>query len=199
MTRAFRIGVGGALALAVIASTGVLTRYEYVAEPEEAAALRLAWRARVPLVAECRRLTPEEQAELPIHMRREEVCEGEVASYRLEVMVDGDIRHRATVAGAGARGDRPLYVFETVPLTPGRHDVRIVFARIGGDRVEGPVAGVEGEQGGEDGEDVVGGAHARRGAETVPDRLVLDQSVEVSSREIALVTYDATRRELVVR
>ena len=128
-SRVTRVVIGGAVALAAALSLAALSQVPWTATAHEAE-LRLAWRARVPRVEECRRLTPEEQAELPVHMRRDEICEGRVASYRLEVRVDGEVRRRATVSGAGARGDRPLYVFETLPLSPGRHRVRVLFTRI---------------------------------------------------------------------
>lgn len=173
MRRVLRIGAGAGLAVAVLLAVGAGTRFAYTAVPVDAAALRLAWRARVPLVEECRRLTEAEQADLPVHMRREVVCEGRVASYRLEVVVDGVVRKQATVEGAGARGDRPLYVFETLPLEPGLHDIRVEFVRVGGGR---------------------GGQAGRAGAQTIPDRLTVRRTVEVGSREVVLVTYDPDGR-----
>jgi hypothetical protein len=189
---ATRGALGGLLALALMGGIGGLTRFAYV-EPGDEAALRLAWRARVPRVEECRELTAEEQAELPAHMRRDEVCEGRVASYRLEVAVDGRVRHRALVSGAGARGDRPLYVFETLPLDPGRHRIRVVFARIDeGGSVAGEGASSRGTPA--EAEDAEPGT-----LEPVPERLVLERTVEVKRRDVVLVSYDPVRRTLVLR
>jgi len=180
MARAARLVVGAALSLAVMAAVGAGTRWDYAPGSAADASLRLAWRARVPLVEECRRLTEAEQEALPIHMRRDVVCEGRVASYALIVRVDGELRHRSTVAGAGARGDRPLYVFESIPLATGRHDVVVEFSRMG------EAADSTGQTAG-------------RGAETVPERLLLRRSVEVSPGQVVLVSYDHDRRELVLR
>jgi hypothetical protein len=172
-----RLVAGTLGVLAVAAALGGLTRLPYRASAGEAAALRLTWRARVPRVEECRRLTPEEQAALPAHMRREEVCEGRVASYLLRVAVDGEVRREVRVEGAGARGDRPLYVFETVPVRAGRHRVEVTFERIGA------AAAPAGDA----------------GRDHVPDRLALDAEVRVAAREILLVRYDAGGRRLVLQ
>ncbi|NIP83637.1 MAG: hypothetical protein GWM90_32180 [Gemmatimonadetes bacterium] len=193
MSRALRMVVGGALALGVVLGIGSLTRLEYTATPADRAELRLAWRARVPRVEECRRLTRAEREALPVHMRREVVCEGRVSSYRLEIVVDGTVRHRSVVEGAGARGDRPLYVFEALALEPGRHAVRVAFERIGADA--GPTASASGDRPPAEVSEPVPGRSPRGG--TVPDRLVLEERLELGSREVVLVTYDADARALV--
>jgi hypothetical protein len=168
------VGLAAAVALAL----GALTRAPYTMEDSADAELRLTWRARASQVEECRRLTEAEQEALPVHMRREVICEGRVASYRLEVRVDGEVRHGATIRGAGARGDRPLYVFDAMRLPPGRHEVEVVFERIGtaADTSAAP---------------------PRSGS--VPDRLELREDVELATGDVALVTYDATERRLVLR
>ncbi len=178
--RIVRAVVGAALAVGMMASIGLLTRFEHAPGDPVAAELRLAWRARVPLVEECRRLSEAEQAELPVHMRRDVVCEGRVASYRLEVTVDGTVLHRAVVSGAGARGDRPIYVFESLSLAPGAREIAVDFTRVG----EVADSTVQSSRG---------------GAETIPARLALSRTVDVAPRDVVLVSYDPVRRELVLR
>jgi hypothetical protein len=178
MRRGVRTGLGAGLAVAAALSMGALTRFAYTVEPADQAELRLTWRARTAPIEECRRLTEAEQEALPVHMRREVVCEGRVSSYRLEVVVDGEPRHSSTVRGSGARGDRPLYVFDSIRLPPGHHDVHVVFERVGAP----------------DG----GGAPGGRGG-GVPDRLELSERLELGAGDVALVTYDATERRLVLR
>lgn len=180
MKRGVRVALGLGLVVASMVAMGALTRFGYTAEPPDEAELRLTWRARAPLVEECRRLTEAERDALPVHMRRDEICEGRVASYRLDVVVDGEVRHRSTVKGAGARGDRPLYVHDSMRLAPGSHEVHVIFERADvavGSTTPGPAA--------------------RAGA--VPDRLMLEQRIELAAGEVALVTYDATERRLVLR
>lgn len=178
MTRSVRIGLGTGLAVAAALSMGALTRFAYNAEPGDEAELRLTWRARAAPVEECRRLTEAEQAALPVHMRRETVCEGRVSSYRLDVAVGGERRHGSIVKGSGARGDRPLYVFDAIRLEPGGHDVHVVFERVGAGDAEG-----------QDDARSIG----------VPDRLELRARVALAAGDVAMVTYDATARRLVLR
>lgn len=190
MSPAVRAVLGVALVVASALAMGAASRFSYRADPGDEAELRLTWRTRAPLVEECRRLTQEEQDALPVHMRREEICEGRVASYRLEVRVDGAVLHRSTVRGAGARGDRPLYVFEALRLDPGHHDVHVVFERVGAGAADtagdGPAPASE------------AGDPGRR-AGSVPDRLELREGLELAGRQVALITYDAVERRLVLR
>lgn len=165
------VGLGAAV-LALL-GVGALTRFPHAVAAPTGAELRLAWRARAPLVEECRRLSDAELEALPVHMRREVVCEGRVASYRLVVTVDGVVRHEAVVRGAGARGDRPLYVFESLPVDPGAREVDVRFERIGTSN------GVDG-----------GG---------LPDRLELVDVVELAPGAVGLVTYDGAERRLALR
>jgi hypothetical protein len=172
-----RMVLGTGAAVGTLVFLGALTRFGYVAEPANEAELRLAWRARAPLVEECRRLTDAEREALPVHMRRDVVCEGRVASYRLRVEVDGVVRRESVVKGAGARGDRPLYVFESLRLTPGERGVRIVFERVG----------------------EAGGDANGEGNGAVPARLALDTAVAFGPGDVVLVAYDPNARGLVLR
>lgn len=172
MSRALRIGIGSALILAALLATGALTRFDYRAGGS-AGELRLAWRMAVPRVVECRTPTAEELEELPVHMRQDEICEGRPVSYRLEVSVDGEVRHRDTVRAEGARADRPMQIFETLPLEPGARDVRVVFERA--DR----------------------GEASSSEATSLPDRVLFDRRLDVAPRDVVLVTWDPDRRSLV--
>ncbi len=184
MSRVARIVVGGLLVAVSIAGLGLLTRYSHGASPDRAA-LRLAWRMPVPRVVECREPTAEELADLPIHMRQDEICEGRAVEYRLEVHVDGVARHRSLKAGAGARGDRPVHVFQELPLEPGSRHVRVVFERADGGGAPGAGTAEDGTTG--------------TGATEAPVRLVVDRTLEVEARDVVLVTYDRDGGRLVAR
>lgn len=177
MIRAVRLGALGAVTVGTLAALRLASFVPYVARPEAGAVVRLAWRARGERVNECRRLTPAELAKLPAHMRRQEVCEGRLLPYRLAVAMDGAPVVDRLVHGAGAREDRPLYVFEELAVRPGLHHVSVRFTLVGtapaGDEQAGPPA--------------------------TPPRLVLDTAIAVDARRIALVTYDEERERLVVR
>lgn len=176
MTRVARLGAVGAATLGALLAMRLASFVPYTAERDVAAVVRLGWRARGERVNECRRLTPEELAKLPAHMRQTEVCEGRLLPYRLTVSIDSAPVVDRLVHGAGAREDRPLYVFEDLPVTPGPHRLSVRFTLVG---------------------------TATRAASAVgpatPPRLALDTTVELGFRRIVLVTYDEEREQLVVR
>ena len=187
MNRTARWIVGGALAAAGTLGVGALSRVSYVAEAESHALVRLAWRTRSTRVEECRHLTPEELARRPVHMREDEVCEGRLLPYSLHVSVD-DVSDSSVVRAAGARADRPLYVFRELPVAPGRHRVRVTFARESSPGAELPH------------DEAAEGAHPEHlKAVSAPARLDLDTVVTLGEREVALVTYDVDLRRLVIR
>lgn len=164
------LGAAGALAFVRLGSF-----IPYTAERDVGAIVRLAWRARGERVRECRRRTPDELAKLPPHMRQEEVCEGRVLPYRLTVDLDGAATVNQLIHGAGAREDRPLYVFQDLVVTPGSHRIAVTFTREGVERAD------------------------TAGALATPARLTLDTTVTLGSRRVLLVTYNEEREQLVVR
>lgn len=153
----------------VLALVGAGTRVPFRTDGEEAR-LRLSWRVRGIRIEDCRRLSAEELERLPVHMRREEVCEGRIAPYRLRVSVDGIEVENARVVPSGAREDRPLYVFREYPLTPGTREVEVSFA------LDATAAA-----------DSAAGALTWRGA------------VNAAAGDVLLITHDAVSDALVLR
>ena len=175
MTSVIRGGLGALGAAGVLALIRLLSFAPQTTEREAGAIVRLAWRARGERVRDCRRLTPEELAKLPAHMRQAEVCEGRVLPYRLAVEVDDQPVANQVIRGAGAREDRPLYVYQDIPVQPGLHRIAIQFTLEG--RPE---------------------AHEESRLAT-PPRLALDTTLSLAPRQVLLVTYDEEREQLVVR
>ncbi len=97
-------------------------------EPPSEGLLRLDWRLRGEEAGGCIRPTAEELAELPPHMRNPDACVGGLPPYRLRLWVDDQLALNETVQAGGVRGDRPLTVYDEVPLTPGLRRIRIEFA-----------------------------------------------------------------------
>jgi hypothetical protein len=91
--------------------------------------LRLSWRMHGERIETCRTRSPAELEKLPVHMRTEEVCEARLVAYRLVVQIDDARPDTTHVLPGGVRGDRPLFVLREMPLAPGRHRVRVRFAR----------------------------------------------------------------------
>lgn len=176
MSGAGRRVLAAAVAGAAVLAVGGLSRAPYTSERATHAVLRLAWRARGERVEQCRRLPPEELERLPPHMRQEEQCEGRVLPYRLQVMLDGAPTADELVRAAGARHDRPLYVFRELALEPGAHALAIRFFRA---------------------EEIPRGARAE--SQGAPSRLALDTTITLRPRHVVLVTYDEESRRLVVR
>jgi hypothetical protein len=110
-----RAVLGLMLATLVLTGVGAGTRVPYRFSESDEAVLRLSWRLRGVRVEECRRLTAGELERLPAHMRREEVCEGRIAPYRLTLEIDGHQVEDGLVHASGARADRPLYVYREEP------------------------------------------------------------------------------------
>ncbi|HSG46571.1 MAG TPA: hypothetical protein VLA43_02035 [Longimicrobiales bacterium] len=137
-----------AVTLGLVVALGALSRIPLEGDHAGDAAVRLAWRVRAEEVGGCRRPTAEELAELPVHMQNPDACVGSIPPFRLTAEVDGATLADAVVEAAGARGDRPLYVYREIILEPGTHQVRVRFtpengAVEEGDLVlafEGPVA-----------------------------------------------------------
>lgn len=175
MTLLLRGGGALAVALAGTVAIGALSRANYTAERGEGV-VRLAWQARGEAVEECRRLTPEELARLPPHMRQEERCEEHGLPYRLRVRLDGASVVDELVRPAGARRDRPLYVYRELVLAPGSHALAVDFTR------EGALP-----------------AGARKDQASTPPQLALDTTVALQARRVLLVTYDDDAQRLVLR
>jgi hypothetical protein len=123
VSRVLAAGVAVAATAGLVAASGV----RWVANEDPGARLRLSWRAAGQRVEACRAPTEDELAGLPPHMRPREICEGRLLPFRLVVAVDGETVLERTVHPAGARADRPTYVFEEIPLEPGAHRLRVDF------------------------------------------------------------------------
>lgn len=160
-----------ALTVSVVMAVGIaaLSRLPYTPGDAEDALVRLAWRYRGETESVCRPITDEERARLPVHMQRDTICQASGTPHRLRLVVDGVAAADTLVRAAGARGDRPIYVFHEVLLTAGSHRIEVDFA---------PEAS---------------------GGKPAPDGLSLNTTVDLGRRQVALVTYDAATDSLVLR
>lgn len=97
---------------------------------EGGAIVRLSWRTEAINVEACRTLSAEELARVPTHMRQPEECTGRRVDYQVVLDIDGTTALTDTVSPAGARRDRPVYVFHDEAVATGTHDVRVVFTAL---------------------------------------------------------------------
>ncbi len=176
MTRRARAALATLVTAAAAAAAGALTQVPYQGGRGEAALIRLSWRARGTRIEECRPLSDAERRRRPAHMRQDEICEGRVLPYRLTVLVDGHEVIARSVEAAGARHDRPLYVFQEIPVAPGRHVLEVAFV------LAGEVA-----------------PDTALPAPPTPHSLTLRETIVLGPSEVALLTYDPDRRELSLR
>lgn len=182
MSRLLQAAGGAVVVLSVLVLVRLLSFTPYTAEGDIGAIVRLAWRARGEQVRDCRRPSPEELQRLPLHMRQEEVCEGRLVPYRLVVALDSVLLVDRLVHGAGAREDRPLYVFQDLIVEPGPHRIAVRFT------LEVPTARPESDQ-----------VDGHRALAATPPRLALDTTLTLGARRVLLVTYDEERERLVIR
>lgn len=188
------------------------------------AMVRVSWSARPERIEVCERVSDEELANTPVHMRRQLKCEGTTARYRLEVDHDGVLVDSITVRGGGLRHDREVYVAREIRVTPGSGRLAVRFIRV--DSSSSPAAAdtaVRENSGLPTGVGKAGAAQDsaaqdsaassgladrtvregeerdRRLAEAIPPILSLDTVVTLASRSVILVTYDPILRRLVTK
>jgi len=181
MRRAPRAILGSGLAMAATALLAALSRAPQGMGDDEEGLLRLSWSGQPERVEVCRTVTDEELQNLPRHMRQPVLCEGGSAEYRLRVTVDGTTLVDEDVTGGGLRRDRPIYVYREFPLTPGPRALSVRF-----ELADEPAE--------------IGETTATRARfDALPRALTLDTTLTLNPRAVALVTYDAERRALVIR
>ncbi len=78
---------------------------------------RLSERCRVP--------TPEENARVPVHMRRDRICERGRSPVRMRVTVDGAEVLARSYAPRGLHRDEASVVLERIAVPAGDHAVRL--------------------------------------------------------------------------
>ena len=189
MNSGARAGAAIVTALALLA-LGAASRAPWTASPADLALLRLSWRAQSESAEECRPLSEEEKADLPVHMQVPEVCETRAIPYLLRVTIDGSEAVSDTVHGTGAREDRPITIFREIPLAAGTHDVRVSFAPLTGEPASDSDDFDELDDTEPDDEEE--GAH-----EPVGVSLGYSATLDLAGREVALVTVGPGGRELV--
>lgn len=168
MSRA-AIARAGLVSLALTIGMAALSQVPYTPVDTQNAVIRVSWRYRGQAVETCRALSTEERAARPIHMQQDTVCLGGVPPYRLQVDVDEQARADTVVVAAGARQDRPIFVFREFEVAPGEHRIAVRFA------TTEPVNGIVTREG-----------------------LTLERPVHLAAGDVALVTYDAVEDRLVL-
>lgn len=103
-----------------------LASHVWVGKEAEHSVLRLSW----SLVGEMTtvKLTEEELLARPVHMRPGDgVLESQPVPYHLRLVIDGEVVQDRVVKPAGLRGDRPMYVYQELPIDSGEHVVKLTY------------------------------------------------------------------------
>lgn len=114
------------IATAVILAALAWTAQAPWGHPADHGLLRLSWRT----VGEEIKLPRAQEANLPAHMKLPEAdaFDVRIRPYSLRLLVDGETRLQLLVESPGVRHDRPLSVFQEVPVPPGTHEITLIFA-----------------------------------------------------------------------
>ena len=169
---ASRIMVAAIVGLIIAASLAAVSRVPWRPNPEDSAQLVLSWRGVSESRDLCREPTEEDLEGLPTHMRPDRICEEQLSAFRLTLSVDGEMLVDRTIEPSGARGDRPLYVFERRAITPGVHRLEVGFVPV-------PL-----------------GDSAPPSAST---GITMNQTISVTPGHVALITRDGDRGGFIVR
>jgi hypothetical protein len=167
--------------------------------------LRLSFSARPERIERCTELTDEELSKLPAHMRLRTKCEGYTARYLLTIAIGDRVFTEDTLRGGGLRHDRPLHVFREHEVRPGLQRFRIEVTRVDeGTVTPGSDSAMADKPAGLD--TLLGGRadrerdeRARRAAEAMPERLVMDTLLNIPPMRVVLVTFDNDTRRLAAR
>jgi ferredoxin len=116
-----------AVAVVIAAGLGLVSDLVYASPGLSASELVVSFKHPGQVSENCRDLTPEELAKLPVHMRQGRVCDRARASVRLRVELDGERVVDATLAPMGIWSDGNSVAIERIPVELGEHDVRVAI------------------------------------------------------------------------
>jgi hypothetical protein len=115
------VGQAIAYALFAVAIGYFATRPAYTHLDPDKALIKLSFSHAGQRKGECRRLTPEELAELAPNMRRPLDCPRERLPLRVELLLDGETVFQGELPPSGLAGDGASTVYRKFPVAPGQH------------------------------------------------------------------------------
>ncbi len=115
------VGIGLAAAMAVIIGLLSVGPYRSALSPEPRLVVSLKHPGQVG--EDCRPISAEEKAKMPIHMQQDEICERRRADVHIQVDVDGEQVLDATYEPAGLWGDGNSIAIERLGISEGKHKV----------------------------------------------------------------------------
>lgn len=117
----------GLLAVAVAGGLGAANEWPHRVAGPASSELVVTFKHPGSISENCRTLSNEEKARMPVHMRRNEICERRRSDVRLRVAVDGDTVVERAYAPAGVWSDGNSVAVERIALAPGEHRVSVAI------------------------------------------------------------------------
>lgn len=196
MTRArMAVALGsGFLAMLAIAA---LSRAPWRPPVVEGGLIRVTLSARPERIERCTRVSEEELARRPVHMRQAVICEGASATYRLRVWRGQTLLDDRVLAGGGFRRDRPIHLLRDYPVAAGAGDLRVMLERIETVAVDSAApAAPESDLPTADRQVREAEERRRRRLEALPRSVQLERRLVIAPRQVVLVTWDPLARTL---
>ncbi len=187
---AFGVGIAAALGLSG------LSRGARHPDVTPDGVLRVTLSARPERIERCRRLSEQELAERPVHMRLALECEGGSATYRFRVWRDSVLLDDRILRGSGFRPDRPIHLLREYPVPPGERSLRVVLQRVEEVPVDSAASGMEVQDTGMERSSRETAERLRRRMEALPARVEWHGRLAVQPRRVVLVRWDPVAREL---
>ena len=126
--RALPVWVGAAVTtLAWGGLTYALSQVPYTPPVNESARLAITFKHPGAVSERCQTLSPEEQAKLPVHMRRDKDCQRARQKVRLKVLIDGVATLEKAYAPSGMWSDGASVVFEEFDVPSGPHQLKLLI------------------------------------------------------------------------
>ena len=127
-----RRGFGRLLAAAVVlviltALTPLLAELPYTVPASDQPELVVSLRHPGQITENCRDISEEEQLEVPVHMRRDRICDRRRESIHLEVTVDGRVVSQSEHEPHGLWGDGASVAVLRLPVKPGSHHIEVLL------------------------------------------------------------------------
>ena len=92
--------------------------------------LRVFSRLPSQVKLDCRVPTKEELANLPIHMRKKEICVNENINYKLQVKINNKLVVEENISPRSVRGDAPTLINKDIDILPGSHLVEVLVSHL---------------------------------------------------------------------
>lgn len=115
------------LAVVVAGGLGAANEWPHRVAGPAASELVVTFKHPGSIGENCRQVSEEEKARMPVHMRRDKLCERRRSDVRLRVAVDGNTVVERSYAPAGVWSDGNSVAVERVPLAPGEHLVSVAI------------------------------------------------------------------------